>query len=87
MSFNGHLVATAGIQQGVASAIANWVFIPSKLTKDPSKDWHAGFSLAALDDQTAENLNFFRCDIKLGDEITIKLVETECVDQPVRRIA
>ena len=87
IKINGELVATAGIQQGVLSAIANWVFIPSKVCKDPAKDWHAGFSLAALDNQSSENLQFFRCQVQVGDEIHIRLVETDDIDEPVRRLA
>ena len=85
ITVNGKRVATAGLRQGVVSAIANWVFIPSDVARDPDKDWAAGFSLAALDDVTSEHLKWFRCDFQLGDEITIKLVETDHVDEPTER--
>jgi hypothetical protein len=82
---NGKRVATAGLRQGVVSAIANWVFIPSDLSKDPDKDWHASFSLAALDDVTSEHLKWCRHDFRIGDEISIKLVETDQIDEPTER--
>jgi len=85
ISVNGRRVATAGLRQGVISAIANWVFIPSDLAKDPGQDWQAGFSLAGLDDVTAEHLKWFRRDLQLGDEIRIKLVETDQIDEPTER--
>jgi len=34
-------------------------------------------SVAATDEQTSENLKWLRYDVQLGDEISIKLVETE----------
>ena len=79
---NGKHVATAGLNQGVVSAIANWMFIPSDIAFDPKTDWNAGFSLAGLDDAKDENLKWFRTDLKIGDEITLKLVETDQVDDP-----
>jgi len=85
VSVNGKHVATAGLRQGVVSAIANWVFVPSDVAAEPHTDWSAGFSLGGLDDQTSENLRWFRCDVKLGDEISIKLIETTEVDQPTER--
>lgn len=85
ITVNGKIVATAGVRQGVVSAIANWVFIPSDLAIDPDKDWHAGFSLAALDDVTSEHLKWFRHDFQIGDEISIKLIETDRVDEPTER--
>jgi hypothetical protein len=85
IAINGKQVATAGVREGVVSAIANWVFIPSDVATDPARDWHAGFSLAGLDELTSEHLKWFRRDLRVGDEITIKLIETERVDEPTER--
>lgn len=82
ITINGKLVATAGVQQGVLSAIANWVHLPSDDPTDATKEWRAGFSLAALDKLTSEHLKWFQYDVQIGDEITIKLVEVETVDEP-----
>jgi len=85
ITINGKHIATAGVQQGVVSAIANWLCLPAGDSKSLHEDWRAGFSVAATDEQTSENLKWFRCDVQLGDEISIKLVETETVDEPTER--
>jgi hypothetical protein len=85
ITVNGKVVATAGLRQGVLSAIANWAFIPSDVATNPQKDWNAGFSLAARDNITSEYLKWFRCDVQVGDEIGIKLIETDHVDEPTVR--
>ena len=85
ITVNGRRVATAGLHQGVVSAIANWVFIPSDVASDPDKDWNAGFSLAGLDEVTLEHLKWFQHDFQVGDEVSIKLIETDQVDEPIER--
>jgi hypothetical protein len=85
ITINGKIVATAGLQQGVVSAIANWVYIPSDDATDPKTDWHAGFSLGALDNITKAHLKWILCDVGVGDEISIKLIETDTVDEPTER--
>jgi hypothetical protein len=85
VTVNGKRVATAGISQGVVSAIANWVFIPSDAAGDAKADWHAHFSVGALDDVTADHLNWFGRDLQVGDEIRLRLIETEQVDTPAER--
>ena len=85
ISVNGKHVATGGVQQGVVSAIANWVSAPINVPEEFAHEWHAGFSLAGLDTPASEHLKWFRCDVGVGDEITIKLVEVDSVDQPAQR--
>lgn len=82
VNLNGKPVATAGLTQGVVSAIANWIFIPSEVATDPATDWHASFSLGGLDNSTREQLHWFRTNLKVGDEITLKLVEVAEADIP-----
>ncbi len=82
VQFNGKAVALAGLNQGVVSAIANWVFVPSDLAIDPATDWRASFSLGGLDNATNKHLHWFRTDLRIGDEITLKLVQVEEVDAP-----
>ena len=84
VQLNGKSVATAGLKQGVISAQANWVFVPSDVSSDPDKDWAASFSLAGPDDTTHRHLDWFRARLKVGDEITLKLVEIDDVDSPAR---
>ena len=85
IAVNGRKVGTAGVHQGVVSAIASWVFVPSDVAEDPDKDWGASLSIAGLDDRSSENLKWFRCDLRVGDEITLKLIETDRVDEPIER--
>jgi len=82
VNLNGKPVATAGLAQGVVSAIANWTFIPSDVATDPVTDWHASFSLGGLDNSTREHLHWFRTNLKVGDEITLKLVDVDAADIP-----
>ncbi|TLD69833.1 hypothetical protein FEM03_16055 [Phragmitibacter flavus] len=82
VTLNGEVVSTAGLTEGVVSGIANWVFLPSGKASDPTDNWHASFSLGGLDHRTDEHLQLFRTNLKLGDEITLKLVEVEQVDSP-----
>lgn len=85
ISVNGKPVSTAGVRQGVVSAIANWVSEPNNAAEATSADWRAGFSLAGLDTLRSEHLKWFRCDVRVGDEIGIKLIEVESVDEPIHR--
>jgi len=87
VNLNGKPVATAGLAQGVVSAIANWTFIPSDVAFDPAKDWHASFSLAGLDNSTREHLHWFRTNLRVGDEITLKLVEVDAADIPTEPLS
>ena len=85
ITINGERVVTAGVQQGVVSAIANWLYLPSGETPSATDEWHAGFSLAALDKLDSEHLKWLQLDVRVGDEIIIKLVETATVDEPTER--
>lgn len=87
VNLNGKPVATAGLAQGVVSAIANWTFIPSDVALDPAKDWHASFSLAGLDNSTREHLHWFRANLKVGGEIALKLVEVDAADIPTEPLS
>ena len=77
---NDRKVSTAAVEHGVMSAIVNWV----QLRKDAGQ-WNAGISLAGLDDETAEHLKWFQQDLAVGDEVRIRLVETDAIDAPVER--
>jgi hypothetical protein len=77
---NDKKVATAAVEHGVISAIINWI----RLRHDGGS-WHSGVSIAGLDDTTSEHLKWFRQDLVVGDEIRIKLVETDQIDTPIER--
>ena len=77
---NDKKVATGAVEHGVMSAIVNWV----RLRQDGGS-WHSGVSIAGLDDTTSEHLKWFRQDLAVGDEVRIRLVETDQIDTPVER--
>jgi len=78
---NGKKVATAGVEQGVMSVIANWVW----LKQDVDDYWRSSVSLAGLDNETSEHLKWFRQDLVVGDEIRIRLVDSKQIDLPAER--
>jgi hypothetical protein len=80
LHINGKKVATAGVEQGVMSVIANWVRL-----KQDGDTWQSSVSIAGLDDKTSEHLKWFRQDLVVGDEIQILLVDSERIDIPVER--
>lgn len=86
IQINGEKVATVGVNEGVVSAIANWTFLRSDLAHDPQTDWNASISVAGLDDITNEQLKWFRRDLRLGDVVTLRLVEVEVADIPTEKI-
>ena len=77
---NGKKVATAGVEQGVMSVIANWVRL-----KQDGDSWLSSVSIAGLDDKTSEHLKWSRQDLVVGDEIRIRLVDSEQIDLPTER--
>jgi hypothetical protein len=77
---NDKKVTTAAVEHGVMSAIVNWV----RLRQD-GDSWHSGVSIAGLDDTTSEHLKWFRQDLAVGDEVRIRLVESDKIDSPIER--
>ena len=77
---NDRKVSTAAVEHGVMSAIVNWI----KLRED-DPTWNSGISLAGLNGKTAEHLKWYQQDLRVGDEVRIRLVETDAVDTPVER--
>ncbi|MCX6906658.1 MAG: hypothetical protein NTY01_01305 [Verrucomicrobia bacterium] len=77
---NGKKVATVGLRDGgVISLIANWVSHP-KGTK-----WRAGFSAGGLRKGSRgadEYLTWFSKTLRLGDDVSYRLIETERVSKP-----
>jgi len=84
---NGKRVATVGLEHGgVLSLIANWVSRPDDVTWDDARDWGARFRVGGLRDGRRgleEYLTWFRRDLRVGDEISMRLIETGSVDEPV----
>jgi hypothetical protein len=75
---NGEQLCTAGIgTDGVLSAMVNWV------SREGKSDFH--MDVGGLDSATDEHVRWDLPDIDIGDEITIRLVETDAIDQPAQR--
>ena len=83
---NRKKVTTAGLQAGgVVSLIANWVSRPPDVTWKKGGDWDASFRVGGLQEGGRgldEYLTWFRKDLRIGDEITIRLVEVDRAAKP-----
>jgi len=77
---NDQKISTASLENGVMSAIVNWIKL-----QEEDDSWHAGISLAGLDNKTSEHVRWVQQDLGVGDEVRIRLVETDTVDAPVAR--
>ena len=82
---NGKRVCTAGIgEPGVLSAILNW--IGSEPRKGAQKaDESASIRVGGLVSSTEEHVTWVRRDLRRGDEVVIRVVETEHADRPRQR--
>jgi hypothetical protein len=80
VSVNGRKVATVGLRRGgVISLIANWVSLPK------GKKWEAEFRVGGLRKGRRgmdEFLTWYWKQLRLGDEISYRLIETARVDKP-----
>ena len=65
--------------------IANWVSRPQNVEWENARDWEAGFRVGGLREGRRgldEYLTWFRKDLHVGDEITMRLIEADRVDAP-----
>jgi hypothetical protein len=75
---NGERLCTAGIgTNGVLSAIVNWV------GRGGRGEFH--IHVGGLDSATDEHVRWRVPKIGIGDEVAIRLVEADAIDQPVQR--
>jgi len=82
VSVNGRRLCTAGVgPEGVLSAIVTWVGRGSRRPAEGKFDLHVG----GLDSRTGEHLGWKTPRIRVGDSVTVKLVETERVDAESKR--
>jgi hypothetical protein len=82
VSVNGRRLRTAGIgPNGVLTAIVDWV------GSGPKRDagGHFGFHVGGLDSRTGERVDWTTPQLKVGDSVTVKIVEAEEVDPEARR--
>ena len=77
--FNGEPICTAGIgPDGVLSAAVTWV-------KRANEEGHFRFHVGGLDDRTNEHARWKVPQPKLGDEVSIVIVETDEIDPAQER--
>jgi hypothetical protein len=75
---NGKQLCLAGVgDDGVLSAIVNWV--ARKARGDLS------LSVAGLVNPVSEHVKWVSQDVCVGDEIAVKIVETNSTDKPIKR--
>jgi len=82
---NGKRIGTAGIgEPGVLSAILNW--IGSEPRKGARKAGEfASIRVGGLVSSTDEHVTWARRNLRRGDEVVIRVVETDCPDRPSQR--
>jgi hypothetical protein len=79
---NGKRLCTAGIgPNGVLTAIINWVGGGSRR----SGDGHFGFHVGGLDSRTGEHIDYKTPERKVGDKVTVEIIEADQVDPETRR--
>jgi hypothetical protein len=79
---NGKRLCTAGVgPDGVLTAIVNWV------GGGPRRDAEGdiGFHVGGLDSRTGEHLNYTTPRLRVGDKVSVEIVEAEVVDPEARR--
>jgi len=82
VTVNGRRLCTAGIGlDGVLTTIVNWV--GSGTQRDSGG--HFGFHVGGLDSRTGEHVNWTTPQLKVGDRVTVEIVEVEEVDPEARR--
>ena len=86
---NGKKLCTAGVgDQGVLTAIVDWVRRKGPRTlsrRSDNVEEELGVSLEGLITRTGEHVRWRRQRLDVGDEVRIKIVETESVDKPAHR--
>jgi hypothetical protein len=79
---NGKRLCTAGAgPDGVLSVNVYWAGGGSRHTTEDIFGFHVG----GLDSRTDEHLTYATPQLKIGDEITVQIIETDDVDREARR--
>jgi hypothetical protein len=75
---NGKRLYTAGVgPDGVLTAIVNWVGSGSE------SDF--GFHVGGLDSRTGEHLNYTTPQLRIGDKVSVEIIEAKAVDPEAQR--
>lgn len=79
---NGKRLCVAGVgPNGVLTAIVHWVGGGPR--RDAESDF--GFHVGGLDSRTGEHLDYTTPRLRVGDKVSIEIVETEVVDPEAER--
>jgi hypothetical protein len=79
---DGKRLYTAGVgPNGVLSVAVHWVGGGSRHRAEGIFGFHVG----GLDSRTDEHLEYAIPQLKIGDEITVQVIETDDVDREARR--
>src|SRR5215510_9182645 len=83
---NGKKVTTAGLRKGgVMSLISNWVSCPPDASWTDGGNWESGFVVGGLQEGprgSDEHLTWLRRKLRIGDEISFRLIEVSRADKP-----
>jgi hypothetical protein len=83
---NGKRITTAGLRRGgVLSLITNWISRPPDARWKNGGQWDASFRVGGLREGPRgmdEYLTWFRRDLRVGDEIIIRMVDARRADPP-----
>jgi hypothetical protein len=85
---NGKKISTAGIgADGVLSANITWVSGKGQPTSPKRRvaSEQIGVALGGLNTETDEHLRWSQRPLRVGDEVCIKVIETDSVDKPRHR--
>lgn len=90
VTLNGKLLCTAGLENGVVSTIIDWVNMNSpgakpRGTKRATPKEFLSVTTGGLDTTTDEHLTWRRRNLKVGDSVSIRVVEVPKVDKPRER--
>ena len=81
---NGNKVCSAGAPNlGVLSSIVTWV---SRKDEDPPRDEQLDLTIGGLvsfGPEKGTHHDWARLDLQCGDEIVVRIKESECVDSPL----
>ena len=79
---NGKRLCTAGVgPDGVLTAIVNWVGGGPR--RDAGGDF--GFHVGGLDSRTGEHLDYSTPPLRVGDKVSVEIVEAVVVDPEAKR--
>lgn len=86
VSLNGKRVCTAGVRDfGVVSAIVSWVRRkPENSRRKKGIEEELTAEIGGLDGDSRAHLNWLSRRLRVGDRVTVEVVETDIVDKPKR---